>query len=214
MVELHLNYKVVTAQRLTLRSWLEFERIQKAIQQAVADHMVDEYERQIHCLIATACAIPVEDLDGLPWFEAVTAMALLNQLNRIHDLPLLRHPEKDSDVPWDYPERSWYWWLHLFAKHYGWEKSQVEALDIDEALALLQEILVEEQLEREWEWSLSEVAYPYNPTTKKAPYKPLPRPAWMTGKAKIIAGTVVKFRKSMLPVGAIVGEDGHERIVH
>lgn len=214
MVELRLNHKVVTARRLTLRAWLEFERIQKAIQQAVADHTVDEYERQIHRLIAAACSIPVEDLDNLPWHEAAYALSTLTQLNRVRDLPLLRHPDKDGDTPWDYPERSWFWWLHLFARRYGWDRTQVEALDIDEALALLQEILVEEQLEREWSWSLSEIAYPYNPTTKKSVYKPLPRPAWMSGTPRVVAGTVVKFQKGMLPVGAIVGEDGRERIVH
>lgn len=211
MVELRLNNQVVTAQRLTLRAWLEFERIQKTIQQAVTSQDEDAYESGVHALIAIACSISVE---SLPWFEAAAALAAVSYLNRIHDLPLLRHPEKDSEVPWDYPERSWFWWVHLFAKHYGWEKAQVEALDIDEALALLQEILVDEQLEREWEWSLSEIAYPYNPTTKKAPYKPLPRPAWMTGVAKVVAGTVVKFQKGMLPLGMVIGEDGRERIVH
>ena len=76
-------------------------------------------------------------------------------------------------------------------------------MDIDTAIGAYQELSIDEQLQKEWEWGLSEVAYSYDSSTKKSRYVPLQRPAWMN---PIIPKQlpVVKMRKSHLPVGNVI----------
>jgi hypothetical protein len=62
---------------------------------------------------------------------------------------------------------------------------------------------LEEQLDKEWTYSLSEIAFPYNSSTKKSEYKPLDRPEWMLPiSPKQLP--VIKMRKDMMPMGNIV----------
>jgi hypothetical protein len=93
--------------------------------------------------------------------------------------------------------------LNLFAKHYGWDEESIGAMDIDSALGLYQELLMDEQFEHEWQWSLSEIAFPYNSATKKQEYKPLQRPEWMLPLSPTQL-PVIKIRKDMLPMGNII----------
>ena len=79
----------------------------------------------------------------------------------------------------------------------------IEILDIDTAIGLYQEISIDDQFEKEWEWSLSEIAFPYNQSTKKQEYKPLERPEWMLPISPKQLPTM-KMRKDMMPVGNIV----------
>lgn len=213
MIELHLDGKVYAPERLKLRAWLEFEKTQEAIQSAIADHHVEELARLICRVVAIALRASA-DFATASWIEVVDAYNTLTALNRAREIPLIR-PQAQSrqKVPWEYDGREWYWWVHLFAAHYSWKLADIEGLDIDEAVALLQEILVEQQLEREWQWSLSEVAWAYNETTKKSTLQKLERPGWMTDHPIPLPATKVRFRKDMLPVGRIIGEDGSERIV-
>jgi len=73
-------------------------------------------------------------------------------------------------------------------------------------------MLVDDQLEKEWEWSLSELAYSYNSSTKKSEFKELPRPDWMDGK-EIEEIKLIKIPKSMMPVGQVVRMDGTTEIL-
>jgi hypothetical protein len=91
--------------------------------------------------------------------------------------------------------------LHIFSSTYGWDEDRIANLDIDTAIGLLQEILITEQLDHEWQFSITELAYPYNETTKKSSFRPLPRPDWM----KKIIPKVTKIRKDFLPLGNIIG---------
>lgn len=80
--------------------------------------------------------------------------------------------------------------------------NQTSELDPDDGVALLQEILTDDQLEKEWQWSLSEIAYPYNPDTKKSEFKNLPRPVWMQKEIRKPVKQI-KIPASMLPVGIV-----------
>jgi len=214
MAELHLKGKTYTIARLKLRKWLDFEKSQEAITKTVEDKNAEEYARHLYILISTVLNIPIEGLLDAPWYETSEAYVVITNLNRVKEIPLLKSdPSKPTKIPWEYDGRSWFWWVNLFAKNYGWTQTVVEDLDIDDAVSLLQEILVGEQLDKEWQWDISEIAYPYNTTTKKSEYKPLPRPAWMEERKVFLPATKVKFRKSSLPIGRIIGESGNERIV-
>jgi hypothetical protein len=214
MDEITLNGINYTPKRLLLRKWLEFEKSQKNIIQAVEDKNVEEYARNLYVLISTALNIPIEELLDTPWYEIAQAYSVITNLNRVKEIPLLKSdPSTTKDAPWEYDERPWFWWVNVFAKNYSWTISVIGELDINDAMSLLQEVLVDEQLQKEWEWGMSEIAYPYNESTKKSEFHKLDRPVWMTGKEINLLATKVRFRKSMLPVGMIVGESGDERIV-
>jgi hypothetical protein len=157
----------------------------------------------------------VEDIFDAAWFEIIQAYSSLTKLNRPRDIPILKNnPSDQKKIPWEYEGRTWFWWLHVFSKNYGWTKDVVEELDIDEALSLLQEIQLEDQFQREWQWSLTEIAYPYDANTKKSQFKELGRPLWMQESRPFLPSTKVKFRKNMIPVGRVIGEDGNDRIVN
>ena len=124
-------------------------------------------------------------------------------------LPILTSREKSKPMPWEYEGRTWYFWLNLFAKSYGWDTEKIGALDIDDAIALYQEIVIDEQLENEWDWGLSEISYEYVPSTKKSKFRPLPRPSWMLGVAPQAKKPEkkIKILKKMLPQGNVVSLD-------
>jgi hypothetical protein len=121
------------------------------------------------------------------------------------NFPILTSQTKENDnkLPWEYDGRGWYFWLNLFAKSYGWDEKTIGELDIDTAIGLYQETQIDEQLDREWEWGMSEIAYPYNDRTKKSEFRQLPRPDWMMPMAPKHV-PVVKIRKDMIPVGNVI----------
>ena len=81
--------------------------------------------------------------------------------------------------PWEYDNRWIASWIHHVASHYGWSLPDILNLVVEDFFALLQEIMLENQIEREWGYSLSELAYPYNEASKMREFKPLKRPSWM-----------------------------------
>lgn len=116
--------------------------------------------------------------------------------------------ETNEKIGWEYSGRTWFVWLHLLASAYGWSINYIEYLDIDNAIALLQEILVDSQLKKEWEWSMSEIAYQYNEHTKTSKFVPLDRPEWMQPISKPVKKT--KIRISDIPVGLVMKWDENE----
>lgn len=213
-MEISLNEKSYTIARLKLRKWLNFEQVQRSIIKAVESKDADEFAKQLCILVSFVLDAPITEVMETPWFNLVSVYNEITELNKFHTIPLVKYPAKEEDVPWDYIGRKWFWWVNTLAKAYGWTIPQIEDLDIDEAVSLLQEILVDQQFEREWQWGLSEVAYPYDEGSKKSKYRPLPKPAWMEKEEPLVINQKVKFKKSMLPVGRIIGENDNERIVH
>lgn len=107
--------------------------------------------------------------------------------------------------PWSYPERTWPLYSHLLAQAYGWSLEQISQLQVREALSMIQEIMTDKQLEREFYYGLSEIAYPYNKNTKQHIFKPLDRPHWMSptfNPKKDIPR--FKIPVSMMPEGAVI----------
>ncbi|KKL45509.1 hypothetical protein LCGC14_2354950, partial [marine sediment metagenome] len=112
-------------------------------------------------------------------------------------------------VPWDHSERSIIMWIHLIASCYSWSKEDIENLWPEEATAFVQEIIADEQHEREFVHSLSKVAYEYQKSSGKSRYKPLSQPAWMRFRQPIQKKHLItKVPKGLLPVGNVIYPEG------
>jgi hypothetical protein len=68
----------------------------------------------------------------------------------------------------------------------------------------VQEILIDDQMRREWEYSLSQVAYKYD-KRGKGELVPLKRPGWMLASG---GPPKSKILKKLLPVGNIIDLSG------
>jgi len=139
----------------------------------------------------------------VPWFELLEAYIRCTTENLIRvEFPILSGNKKSEKLPWEYEGREWYFWVNLFASNYGWDEERTGNLDIDMAIGLYQEITIDGQLDREWWWGLSEVAYPYDTVSKTQRFKPLDRPNWML--PVVAPPKKVKVRQDMLPVGQVI----------
>lgn len=195
--------------RSKLRAWLALEEIYSDIAEAAGTGDREKLVNSLYAYVSTAFSIPIEKLQTCPWYEITRAFKEIYTINiPSMDFPMLRrimHKETNEKLGWDYPGRTWFVWLHLLANAYGWSVNYIEYLDIDNAIALLQEILVDDQLKKEWEWSRSEIAYQYNENTKTSKFIPLERPEWMKAIPK--PAKKVKIPSSMIPVGIVMKWD-------
>ncbi len=199
--------------RLKLREWLKLEDNRIRIREATESKDIDGFAEAVYSYISVAVDITREGLDNLHWYEAINLFDIIQDANLPkYEFPLLESKTKAQKVKWDYEERTWYIWSNNLATQYGWTMEYIAEIEIDDAIGLLQEILVSDQLEKEWQWGLSELAYSYNSTTKKSEFRELPRPDWMDGK-ELEELKTTKILKSMLPVGAVVYLDGKSEIV-
>lgn len=206
--------KTYSVSKIGLRKWLELEETSKHIIDFMRDKNIVEVVNSMCSYLS--CVIDVENIRSAFWREVAEAYIKINILCIPSiDLPFLHGKIEDRKDGWDYDERSWYLWSHLLASHYGWSLEYISELDFNDALALLQEIFVEDQLKKEWEWSLTEIAYPYNKVTEKSEYRPLPRPSWMSGKAPSIEATKpVRIPAGMMPVGIVMKWESNEKVIN
>lgn len=192
------------SKRLTFKQWIRLEEIREDAQKA-AESGADDFPDFVYSYLSAALGVPAEFFENWTWadvFRAYTEVFTYQVL----DLPLpILNPSNTSskELPlWHYKGRTWNYYSHLISKEYGWTLEYVENLSPTEALAHIQEILTDEQLRKEFEWSLSDIAYPYNKSTRKSEFKPLQRPYWML--PKIEQPKKIKMRKDFIPVGNII----------
>ena len=156
-----------------------------------------------------------EMFNSMPWYEVINAYGSLASLNRIKgDFAIIsRQIGHSKPVPWDYPERTKTVWIHMLADAYHWSKIDIENLDVEDAVALVQEIQVDEQIQREFEHSLSEIAYQYDKASKKSKFVPLHRPPWMVLRKEL---PKTRLPKAYLPMGKVITAEGlpREEIKH
>lgn len=194
-----------TISRLKLRKWIELSVLKERIEVAVDTKSAESLADAICKFVSTAISIPVEIIEQAEWQEVAIAFSDCIEENYINlDIPLFKYNEKQADEPWDYPGRSWYVWWYKFSKEFGWTSDIIAELDVEEAFKLLQEILVGEQLEREWQWSLSEKSSGWDEAAKKSKYIELPRPDWMQKAPAQNQPKTVQIPKSLLPVGNVI----------
>lgn len=173
-------------------------------QEAVEAREVAEINRVLHAYLALA--VGKEDLEGLEFLEFGTAINELRELNRLHFFPPFME-EEHTEVeppPWSYKERGTAIWVHRLAMAYQWSREEILELVPEEAVIYLQEIMLDDQLRKEWEWDLCSFSRVYNPKTKTSRHQPLPRPGWMVQREP----QIVKIPISALPVGVVIDLGG------
>lgn len=188
------------------RKWISLEQLKANFIKATED---ESFPEKVYSYLSVAVDSPIKNLEKKDWQSSLLAMTdSLQRFAPDSSLPLLQgSSQNEKPADWDYEDRAWAYHSHVLSKAYGWTLEYIAELDVNEALAHLQEILVDEQLEQEFEYGLSEVAYPYNSSTKKSEFKPMKRPYFMRKK---VSTTIkkVRIRKSMLPQGRIIDLSG------
>jgi len=211
-ISVNLGGAEYTVPRARLGTYLTLETLQAELMDGAeredSGAMSDSLFRYI------SAAIP----DGLdpgvfaksPWYEILNVFISIASMNLIDgEFAILKWGRKDQlPVPWNHPERLRISWVHILAKAYNWPKNEIEELWTEEAIGFIQEIEADEQTQREFEHSLSTVAYPYNEGTKKSKYAPLQRPLWMVKREVEEVETTLDRR--LLPIGIIHHADGSE----
>ena len=196
-----IDDKEYISTRFGLKKWLALEDIKTEIFQATEDK--DTFTDAILAYLSVAFDISAKDIEDVPWYDVAEEYAKINVLNNLNfQFPLLKEQPHKDKATWDYKGRTWYLWANILAGAYGWTLDYIAQLDPDDGIALLQEVLTDDQLDKEWQWGLSEIAYPYNESTKKSEFKPLPRPVWMQKELRKPI-KAVRINASMLPVGII-----------
>jgi hypothetical protein len=195
----------ITFKRLNLKEWTVLEENKVVMQEAVERRDFHGIFDTVSSCISIASNAKVE-WENKPWFETLQAYGEAIAINSpTKPFPILTsaYETKKEKLPWEYAGRIWYFWVNLFGNRYGWTREQIEILDIDDAIGLYQETLIDDQLEKEWEWvGYGEVAFQYDTSTKKSNFKPLERPQWMVGIAE--KPKMVKILKTMIPMGNVV----------
>jgi len=198
--------KSLKIQRLLLKKRAKLDELGQSMGDAVSKGDFDKYYLLLVQFVETALTQDKVDWNKVPWQEFLVAYSEVVKLNApTLEFPILVSSKKKQDkkLPWEYDGRAWYFWLNLFASNYGWDEKKIENMDIDTALGLYQEILMDEQFAKEWTWQLSEISYPYNQSSKKQEFKPLERPEWMLPLAPTHL-PVIRMRKDMMPMGNIM----------
>ena len=186
--------------------WSRLESIAQEVHKAVESD-VTKFPELVGLYLSTALNISTKISSKLKWSDTISLYYLALSINTPNKIPLLTSDnKKEKPVGWDYTGRNWNYWSHLFAATYGWTLEYIAYLDTNIALAHIQEILTDQQLEHEFMWSTTEIAYPYNSNTKQSKFSPLERPYWMAERAQPIKK--VKILRSMLPIGNVHDSSG------
>ena len=199
-MKIKLNEVEYEYTRPPLKKWLAIEDMQAKLREAVEIHKTESVAKHLVSVVSTALSIPEEEIKERPWYEIGVAYLSINVINIIkYDFPFLNSKVKDKKEVWDYEGRTWYIWAHMLANRYGWNLETIAELDVDDAIALAQEIAVEDQLDKEWRWMTTEIAY-----QTKDGFKPLQRPDWMLYSKGQQIIPIVKIRKDFMPSGVVI----------
>jgi hypothetical protein len=200
-----------------LGTFLLLEDIKQKILIA-AKRKEEQFPDLIFSYLSAAFFIPKHWLEKIRWdllfgLFGIVATASVPKTK----IPLLRpHKDKGKREVWDYEGRGYAMYLHLLAKTYGWGIDSVSKLNVDLALALIQEIITDEQLDREFLWSMSDRSYIYNAQTKSGKPNPLERPYFMKEEVKPPEKT--KIPTSMMPQGIVkydtLSEEFRPKVIH
>ena len=202
--------------RARLGGFLRIQTAQREVREATKDGDNGLIADALYGFLKAGLAgRPEDDLDrGLfetaPWFEVVTAFLLLTSLNEIPNASsfAILHGRGGKPVPWDHPLRQSIIWIHLIASTYGWSRSEIEDLWPEEAIAFVQEIVADLHSDREFSYSLSEIAWNYDKAGKKRHLRPMARPRWMVVGAGGAAPARTRLHRSALPQGMVVYPKG------
>lgn len=185
--------------------WVQLEEQKNKILKAVEESS-DEFPNHLFDFLSTALYFPSKLYRRASWINIVKAFYLTLSHNSYRTELALFEPSKETKkndtMSWDYEGRALHLYSHLLAKEYGWKLEYIYNLKLTYVLPLLQEILLNEQLDKEFQWTMSERSAYYDDKAKTTKMNPLPRPDWMN---KHIDPTkeikIIKIPKDMMPVG-------------
>lgn len=186
------------------KQWIRLEELKEKTIQAAKEGS-SEFPSYLFDFLSAAFDLNKKWFGYLYWEQSIR-LFLLGCKNNYPDtnLPLIKDvsPEKNKKDGWDYDGRRWNMYSHLLAKNYGWTLEYIAKLSVAEALGKIQEILVDNQLEKEFIWVGTELAYSYDKNTQESKFNPLPRPNWMLEKSE--APKKTKLLKEYLPIGNVI----------
>jgi len=190
--------------RARLRRWLQLEDIREEIARAADRKDREGFVASVYSYLSVALSVTL-DFNSFPWYEVVDAYIDIIALHRpAFSFPILNIVNtRREEASWNYEGRTWYAWSHILAREYSWSLEYIEELDVDDAIAHLQEIFTSEQLEREWQWVISTRSITYDKHGKGVIHE-LPRPSWMDKARLPIQSGKVSIKKSMLPTGNVL----------
>jgi hypothetical protein len=194
------SHSSIEVHRAKFRSWTELEDLRDRFPKATD---VDDLAEKLVVYLSVALGFDASVVDALPWSQSADLLIRALDANGIFkQLPFMRYPTKAKQLPYDYEGRLFYMYAHLIAKNYGWTLDIIASLDVDEALTVVQEILIDINHQMEWEWDLSERSSGYDEQTKKSKHIPFPLPEWMNP----VPQEPKKYRipMSLIPVGNVV----------
>lgn len=202
-------------ERKKLKDWIKLENMRGKIKESLKAGDPEDFSFRIINYVSFAYNFPIEEIENRFWYDIAMMYDNACLINDIRiKIPMLLYPikqdeSKEVSYNFDYEEREWFVILNTFCKNYGWTIREVEEMDVDDAFPLLQEIRLQSQFEKEFIYSLSEIAYPYDENRKLHIFKPLERPEWMKEVVKVLPPKKTKIRKDMLPVGLIIRSPGN-----
>jgi len=199
----------MTEKEYKFKEWIELEDKKAQVIRAV-EEVKEDFPEIIIDFLSTALSLSREELQKMHWVELMGKFVeATSKLVPKRKIPIVTIPNKENikkDV-WDYEGRSWNYYAHLLAEAYGWTMEYIAELSVDDALAQIQEILTEQQLQREFTWSMSEASVIYDAKSQTSRPNPLPRPYWMNTMEiksdKDVPIKKIKIAKQYLPVGSV-----------
>lgn len=187
--------------------WCLLEEIKFEIVRAV-EQSQEDFASLIYQYVSAALSIHPKDYSKVYWKDVIDAFLEIHSVTvPSKNLPLVSRPSerKSQKDAWDYPGRLFYFYSNTIAAAYGWTEKEISNLSVDSGLSYIQEILTDEQLNREFIWSTTEIAYSYNKNTKESRLNKLSRPYWMMPDIhKVEKQKVPPIPKALLPVGHVV----------
>jgi len=198
-----LKIQIYLLRKPKFKKWTELEDKKYEVLKAVEDSILNLPE-VLYGYLSTALRFKV-NYSKIYWKDTIESFYKIHGVtSTIRKIPITSNQSKSKEDKdhWDYSGRLYYLYANIIASAYGWTEDQISNLDIDSALAYLQEILTDKQLEKEFIWMTSEVAYPFDKATKKSKFHPLSRPYWMVKEKAIRKAPPIP--KSLLPVGNVV----------
>ena len=184
--------------------WVRLEEQKNKIAKAVEESS-DDFPNHVLDFLSTALRLHKKYFQYADWMLIIQSFFKSIKLTQHQlSLPILEpYQDKKEDESWTYDNRTWHLYSHMLAKSYGWSLEYISNLTVQEALPKIQEILVEEQNNKEFLWVMSDRSAIYNESTKTYQANPLPRPNWMSRHIDIKKEVrTTKIPKNFLPVGA------------
>jgi hypothetical protein len=187
------------------RKWIELQEQKENISRAVDEKRV-EFPKLIYEFLSTALNIDERIFHKMEWKDVIIFYSQVSKkIIPQFSIPLIQSKTEKLDPPlWDYKGRAWFAYSHILESAYGWTNEYVEKLPVFDAMAKIQEILLERQMEKEFLWSMSENSAIYDAKAQTSKPNPLPRPEWMKSNEKAeLPVKKIRMKKSMLPVGNV-----------